>query len=356
LNGNIVVEAMKPTGIVNDDIYLAHVTPDGHPEHRRRLEAIAARLGRNPRLADRLGRIPAVSADLETLCAVHAEAYLEALAATAAADGTALTADTFASRQSFQAARRAAGGVMAAVDAVMAGAVENAFALVRPPGHHAEIGRAMGYCLVNNVAVGAMHARRRHGLKRILIVDWDVHHGNGTQHMFESDPGVLFCSTHQWPLFPGTGLFTEIGLGPGEGTTVNLPLPRGYGDGEYAAIFHEIIAPLVRAYNPELVLVSAGFDTHRDDPIGGMRMTEAGFAVLTRILMRLARHCCDGRLVMALEGGYDLAALANSVAAVLAEMTDLTTAQPARMAAAAGARKRRYVLSRFETVHCKRRF
>ena len=347
---------MKPTGIVNDAIYLSHATPDGHPEHRRRLEAIAARLSGETRLMDRLRRLPAASADLEALAAVHAEAYLDVLAATAHADGTALTADTFASRRSFQVARQAAGGVMAAVDAVMAGTVENAFALVRPPGHHAEIGRAMGYCLVNNVAVGAMHARRRHGLKRILIVDWDVHHGNGTQHMFESDPGVLFCSTHQWPLFPGTGLFTEIGLGAGEGTTVNLPLPRGYGDGEHAAVFHEMIAPLARGYRPELILVSAGFDSHRDDPIGGMRMSEAGFAALARILMDLARHCCGGRLVMVLEGGYHLAALANSVAAVLAEMSDLTTADPARMAAAADAPKRRYVLSRFEPVHRHRRF
>ena len=347
---------MKPTGIVNGAIYLAHVTPEGHPEHHRRLEAIGARLRSEAALVDRLQSIAAFCPESKDLAAVHAEAYLQALAATADADVTALTADTFASRQSFQTARMAAGGVMAAVDAVMAGVVENAFALVRPPGHHAEISRAMGYCLINNVAAGAVHARRRYGLKRILIVDWDVHHGNGTQHMFESDPGVLFCSTHQWPLFPGTGLFTETGLGPGEGYTVNLPLPRGYGDGEYAAIFQDLIAPLARGYKPELILVSAGFDTHRDDPIGGMRMTEAGFAVLTRILMDEARQCCAGRLVLVLEGGYHLAALANSVAAVLAELADLTTAQPVRMAATADAHKRRYVRSRFEPVHRNGRF
>jgi acetoin utilization deacetylase AcuC-like enzyme len=347
---------MKPTGIVNDDIFLAHATPDGHPEHRRRLEAVTARLSRETALADRLRPVTADFPDLQALATIHAETYLEVLASTAEADGTALTPDTFASRRSFEAARRAAGSVMAAVDAVMAGTVDNAFALVRPPGHHAEIGRAMGYCLINNVAVGAMHARRRYGLKRILIVDWDVHHGNGTQHVFESDPEVLFCSIHQWPLFPGTGLFTEIGLGAGEGTTVNLPLPRGYGDGEYAAIFQEIIAPSARAYNPELILVSAGFDTHRDDPIGGMRMTEAGFAVLTRILMNLARRCCNGRLVMTLEGGYHLAALAESVVAVLAEMADLTVSRPARMAAMADAHKCRYVLSRFASVHRHRWF
>jgi acetoin utilization deacetylase AcuC-like enzyme len=345
---------MHATGIVSDLCFLDHVTPEGHPEHHRRLEAIAARLGREAALTGRLRSIAPRRAARKDLASVHQEAYLSRLAATAGVDLTALTADTFASRGSFAAASLAAGGVMAAIDAVMAGEVENAFALVRPPGHHAEISRAMGYCLLNNVALGAIHARSRHGLKRILIVDWDVHHGNGTQHVFESDPGVLFCSTHQWPLFPWTGLFTETGLGAGEGYTVNLPMPRGYGNGEYAAIYRHLLVPIAAAYGPELILVSAGFDTHRDDPIGAMKMTEAGFAVLTRILMDLAEHCCAGRLVLVLEGGYHLEALAKSVATVVAEMAGLTVADPDRMAEAAEARKCDYIFSRCRPVHGRR--
>ena len=189
-----------------------------------------------------------------------------------------------------------------------------------PRGHHAERSRAMGYCLLNAVAVGAVHARRTLGLDRVLVVDWDVHHGNGTQHAFEKDPSVLFFSMHQYPHFPGTGHFTETGIGPGEGYTVNAPMPKGCGDEAYAELMASLLGPVAGQFKPDLILVSAGFDSHRDDPLGAMTMTCAGFAGLTRILMDLARDLCRSRLVLCLEGGYHHQALAESVLSVLDEL------------------------------------
>ncbi len=315
---------MKTTGIVCDPCFLDHLMPQGHPEHPRRLRAVIDRLA----LEDRLGRElmpiaprPATQGEIER---VHQPGYFRKIAATAGVERSALTADTFASAGSYAAACLAAGGFCAAIAAVLEGKVKNAFALVRPPGHHAEASRALGYCLFNNTALGAAFARDQFGLRRILIVDWDVHHGNGTQHLFEADPGVLFFSTHQHPLFPGTGQYTEVGRGRGEGFTVNLPLAKGYGDAEYAAIYRSLLVPLAQAYMPELILVSAGFDTHRDDPMAGMCMTEEGFVALARILLDLAAACCQDRLVMVLEGGYHPPALAASVVAVLCEMAGLT--------------------------------
>jgi acetoin utilization deacetylase AcuC-like enzyme len=202
----------------------------------------------------------------------------------------------------------------------MTGAVRNGFAFVRPPGHHAERARAMGFCLFNNVAVGAAYVRARYGVQRVLVLDWDVHHGNGTQHMFERDPGVLFVSLHQFPFYPGTGAADEVGHGDGRGFTVNLPLPAGCGDAEYLDAFQRIIEPIVDQYAPELVLISAGFDPHVDDPLGGMRVTETGFATMARSVMRLAEGSAQGRCVAVLEGGYDLDAMRRSARAVLAEL------------------------------------
>jgi acetoin utilization deacetylase AcuC-like enzyme len=209
----------------------------------------------------------------------------------------------------------AVGSAMVGVDAVMRGEAGSAFALVRPPGHHAERARAMGFCFFNTVAVAAAHARERHGCGRVLIVDWDVHHGNGTQHIFERDPGVLFVSTHQYPFYPGTGGPGEIGEGEGRGFTVNVPLPAGCGDGDYAAVFEGLIEPIAAEFGPELVLVSAGFDAARGDPLGEMLVSPEGFAFMCGVCRRIAERFAGGKVVLVLEGGYEPAALAGNVRA-----------------------------------------
>jgi acetoin utilization deacetylase AcuC-like enzyme len=307
------------TAIVTDESFLAHDTGAGHPERPDRLRAIGRMLAeRGP---SRLVSVAAREATAEELGRVHLIEHVEHVAATAGRPHYAFDADTPVSARSFEAARRAAGGVLALVDTVMAGDVENGFAFVRPPGHHAERDRAMGFCLFNNVAVAAAHLRAAHGLERVLIVDWDVHHGNGTQHAFYDDSGVLFVSSHQYPFYPGTGAAREVGVGEGEGYTMNLPFPAGYGDAEYVAAFLEIVEPVARRFAPEFILISAGFDAHRRDPLAAMELSEHGFASLARVILRTARDVCQNRVVAVLEGGYDLEALARSVDAVLGEMT-----------------------------------
>ncbi|MFH1134955.1 MAG: histone deacetylase [Pseudomonadota bacterium] len=315
----------RATGITRDPVFLEHLTDAGHPERPGRLAAIY-RLLDQPEMKDRFHLIPPREADRDDILLVHAPEHYDRLAATAQRDFTALTPDTFASRGSFRAALSAAGSVCRAASLVVDGTLANAFALVRPPGHHAEKSRAMGYCLFNNVAVGARFARERLRLDRVLIVDWDLHHGNGSQHLFEQDPSVLFFSVHQNRLFPQTGDFREIGRGRGEGFTINIPLPKGCGDGEYITLFETILRPAALKFQPDLILVSAGFDAHRDDSMGGMRLTEAGYAGLTRSLLEIAAAVCRGRLVLVLEGGYHDASLAGSVKAVLDELSGQTRA------------------------------
>lgn len=213
---------------------------------------------------------------------------------------------------------------MDAIDSVVSGETDNAFALVRPPGHHAEADAAMGFCLFNNVAIGAMHAIKKHNMERILIVDWDLHHGNGTQHSFYDDNRVLYFSTHQYPYYPGTGALEENGQGSGAGYTINVPLRPGAGNERYLNIFRKILQPVALKFKPELILVSAGFDIYEDDPLGGMKVTPEGFACLTRVLMDIADVCCHGRLVMTLEGGYHIEGQAAAVKMVLQEMRDDT--------------------------------
>jgi acetoin utilization deacetylase AcuC-like enzyme len=230
-------------------------------------------------------------------------------------------ADTAASAGSYEAARLAAGGLVDLCVAVRAGQVENGFAFVRPPGHHAEHARAMGFCLFNNVAVAAA-ALRATGIARVCIVDWDLHHGNGTQHLFEDDPAVLYVSTHQYPYYPGTGAATEVGVGAGAGRTLNLPFPAGFGDAEFARAFDEIVLPIARRFAPEFVLVSAGFDCDGRDPLGGLAVTPAGIAMMARACRRLADETAAGRIVAVLEGGYDLDAIGDGVATVLDVLRD----------------------------------
>jgi acetoin utilization deacetylase AcuC-like enzyme len=337
------------TGIVRDERYLLHDTGIGHPECAERLAAVYRMLDETFN-GDEFAWIPPEKAAPEDILAVHSKDYLERVAESEHAD-ISLSPDTPVCRDSFQTALLAVGGLFQAIFAVVAGHMKNAMALVRPPGHHAERNRAMGYCLFNNVALGAMLAKQRLGLNRVLIVDWDVHHGNGTQHAFETDASVLFFSMHQFPHFPGSGSFMEVGRGSGEGYTVNIPLPGRYGNGEYVAVFQKILRPMALAFKPELILVSAGFDTHAEDPLGGMRLGLKGFGGMTRILMEIADATCSGRLVLSLEGGYDPAALAESVRAVLLELAGFRVTDVSEVMRTAKKRKLSYVVQRVSYAH-----
>ena len=281
-----------------------------HPESPARLKAILAAL-EAPEFAA-LERRAAPLAEVEQIARAHARLYVDRVLEAIPSSGyIGFDPDTIASPGSREAALRAAGAVAAAVDAVVAGEVRNAFCAVRPPGHHAEAARAMGFCLFNNVAVGAGQARKVHGLARIAVVDFDVHHGNGTQHMFERDADLFYASTHQWPFYPGTGAAEETGVG----NIVNVPLAPMSGSREFRAAMTEIVLPALRRFRPDLLLISAGFDAHADDPLASLRLVEADYEWVTGALMAVAEECCRGRVVSTLEGGYDLPALAASAAA-----------------------------------------
>jgi len=305
------------TAIVIDPRYTEHDTGPGHPERPARLTALLE-------LTEHLDRgfttIAARPASGDELSLVHDPAYVEDVARTQHRDWYAFDADTPTCSRSYDTARLAAGGLLALIDAIMSGETANGFAFVRPPGHHAERQRAMGFCLFNNVAVGAAYLRARYGLERVLVVDWDLHHGNGTQHMFEREPGVLYVSTHQYPYYPGTGAADEVGRGDGTGFTLNVPLPAGCGDPEYIDAFERLVVPVAEHYQPQFILLSAGFDAHARDPLGGMQVTEHGFRVMSRMMLDVARGCSEGRCAAILEGGYDLQAIRVSAAAVLDEL------------------------------------
>lgn len=306
---------MGKTGLVYHPAYLEHDMGAGHPESPNRLRAIIQRLEES-RTAARLLRIEPRQAEDEWITQVHTPGYVAALKRAAPATGrVSLDPDTSISPGSLTAAYLAAGGALAAVDAIMSHQVDQAFCAVRPPGHHAEAGRAMGFCLLNNVAIAARYIQKKYGLTRVLIVDWDVHHGNGTQHSFEDDPSILFFSTHQYPHYPGTGRGTERGKGAGEGFTINVPMEAGEGDEEYRAVFQKSLVPAADKFRPEFVIISAGFDAHKDDPLASMGLTEAGYAELTEIVAGIAKRHANGRILSSLEGGYNLTALAASVEA-----------------------------------------
>ena len=304
---------MGNTGLVYHPAYLEHDMGAGHPESPNRLRAIMQQLEQSG-TATRITRIEPRRAEDEWITQIHARAYVASLNQHAPASGrVSLDPDTSMSPGSLTAAYLAAGGTLAAVDAIMAKQVDHVFCAVRPPGHHAEANRAMGFCLFNNVAIAARYVQKKYGLKHVLIVDWDVHHGNGTQHSFEDDPSVLFFSTHQYPHYPGTGRATERGNGAGEGFTINVPMEAGEGDEEYRAIFQKSLVPAADAFKPDFVIISAGFDAHRDDPLAGMGLTEEGYADLTNIVAGIAKRHAQGRILSSLEGGYHLTALAASV-------------------------------------------
>jgi acetoin utilization deacetylase AcuC-like enzyme len=291
-----------------------------HPENPGRTRAIDTELERTGLSAGR-PEVPFGLADLTAVERVHDPRYVAGIQGLAASGGAWLDSDTMVAADSVEVALLAVGAALAATDAVLAGQVRRAFVLARPPGHHATPGRGMGFCLFNGVAIAAAHALAQ-GLERVLILDWDVHHGNGTQDAFYDTDRILFCSVHQSPFYPGTGAASEEGTGTGRGFTINVPLRAGQDDAVYRAVFDERFLPAARTYRPELILISAGFDAHGADPLGGMRVTEDGFADLARRVTAAADDLCDGRVVAILEGGYDPRALGRSVAAVLRVLDD----------------------------------
>jgi len=301
-----------PVLLVRDARFREHVPAAAHPECPERLDAIDAALGPLPRDLRELGARPASD---EELARVHSRDYL-ALLAQIDGQRAQLDPDTYCAPRSVAAARLATGALVELATRVARGEARSGFAALRPPGHHAERERAMGFCLLNNVAIAA-RALQAEGVERIAIVDWDVHHGNGTQHAFEAERDVLFASLHQFPFYPGTGALHERGTGPGEGATLNLPLPPGCGDAEYASAFDAVLLPVLREFRPEFILVSAGFDAHAADPLASMRLSTRAYAWFSAQLRELAEDCCGGRIALALEGGYDLRALGESVRATL---------------------------------------
>lgn len=308
--------------LIHSERFAEHQTPPGHPERPERAEvfdAIASRWRKKgvevvaPRVATR-----------EQLARVHDGDYIRRISETTGR-AAALDPDTYTSPDSYEIALLAAGAAIDAVERVLGGSHRAAVAMVRPPGHHAERDRAMGFCLFNNVAVAAAHGRAL-GAKKVAVVDFDVHHGNGTQHIFEADRHVLYVSTHQYPYYPGTGAAEEIGRGPGEGFTVNVPLEVGAVDDDYRAAFDRIVIPLLRQFEPDLVIASAGYDAHERDPLGGMRLTAGAFGAMTAELRAVAEECCRGRIVAVTEGGYDLEGLGTSLDASIAVLHDAPSA------------------------------
>jgi len=302
--------------LVHTERFAEHQTPPGHPERPERAEVFDVIAGRWRSRG--LEVVAPRAATDEQLARVHAVEYVRAIAGTQGRPAK-LDPDTYTSPESYEIALLAAGGALDAVERVMAGSHRSAVALVRPPGHHAERARAMGFCLFNNVAVAAAHARTL-GARRVAIVDYDVHHGNGTQHIFQDDPSVLYVSTHQYPYYPGTGAADEVGTDAGRGFTVNLPLEAGAGEEDFRLAFDEVVLPVVRQFEPDLLVISAGFDAHADDPLGGLRLSSDAFGAMTMALRGVAEECCRGRVVAVTEGGYDLRALSASLDCAIAAL------------------------------------
>jgi len=307
-------------GLVYDPIYLEHDT-GSHPENSQRLVAIMSHLEKTG-TKEKLTCLPPRLASIEELEMVHAPEYISQIKSRAAGGGGWLDADTVMCPKSYEVALYAVGGVLTGVEAVMKGEVDSVVALVRPPGHHALSNRAMGFCIFNNVAIAAKYALANFNLSRVLIVDFDVHHGNGTQDTFYADSKVLYFSTHEYPLYPGTGSINEIGAREGEGTIVNFPMTAGWGDEEYLRAFNEVLVPVAQRFQPQFILVSAGFDPHWADSIAMMQVSVTGFAQMVAILKKLAIELCQGHLVFTLEGGYNPQVAASAVRATFDVLLD----------------------------------
>jgi acetoin utilization deacetylase AcuC-like enzyme len=303
------------TGLLLDPLYTDHDPGPGHPECPQRYTAIMKALTASD-LLPKLASIPSRAAEMSEIERCHPRHYIElARDEVAAGLDTLSTGDTNVCEKSYHIATRAVGGVINAVDAVMSGKLTRAFCAVRPPGHHARPSQGMGFCLFNNIALGARHAQKQHGAAKVVIVDWDVHHGNGTQDIFYEDGSVFFASTHQSPWYPFTGHAEETGAGKGKGSTMNFPLPAGTSMKPIGEAFETKLLPAITAFKPDLIMISAGFDSRVDDPLGQFKMTDDDFATLTKLLMKAADDHCQGRLVSVLEGGYNLTGLASAVTA-----------------------------------------
>lgn len=313
------MEKVKETiGIVYDPEYLIH-TQGQHPERKERLEHIIAALEQGG-LTDYVKMFDPEPAGIEDIALVHDTDYILSIEEACLSGKRFLDMDTYIVPESYRIALLSAGGVLTGLKKIMNGTILKTFALNRPPGHHAEKNRAMGFCLFNNIAIAASAARRDFGLKKIAIVDWDVHHGNGTQHAFENDREVLFISTHQSPAYPGTGSLQDVGHGDGEGFSVNIPLPPGCGDVEYALFFDQVIIPVLDQYQPELILISSGHDAYRQDPLAGMSLTHGGFNYMAKVIADAADRWTGGKILLCLEGGYHLQGQAGAVIQVLNAM------------------------------------
>ena len=308
----------RATGVVVDRRYRDHQGPQGHPERPDRLSSVERAVAAH---REHLTPVAARPASDEEILRVHGADHLARIAQAVRHAPLNLDPDTYVSRASLEVARLAAGGAIDLAREVARGRLQTGLAAVRPPGHHAEAGRAMGFCLFNNVAIAARALQAEDGLERILILDWDVHHGNGTQHSFEDDPSVLYASTHQFPYYPGTGAAGEVGQGRGTGFTLNIPLPAGCGDEIYTGVLQRLLVPVTEQFRPELILVSCGFDAHVDDPLAAMQVTGAGFHAMATIVRALAESLCGGRVAFVLEGGYAASSLYEGTRALLSVLT-----------------------------------
>ncbi|MBO68187.1 MAG: histone deacetylase [Acidiferrobacteraceae bacterium] len=310
------------TGFLSDERFLLHDTGKSHPERPARMRSVLDHI-REFSWFETLLPITAETCDEKWLTEVHDMKLVQRARETCANGGGQLDSpDVQVSTKSFDTALLAAGGVMRIADAVMSGQVNNGFALVRPPGHHAERSEAMGFCLFNNVAIATRYLQKQYGLDKILIVDWDVHHGNGTQHIFEQDPSVLYVSLHQYPHYPGTGASSETGVGSGVGATLNCPMHAGSGDNEYEQAFREVILPFAYEFKPDAVVISAGFDAHQTDPLGDINLSTDFYGWMTTRLLEVADSSSEGRLISVLEGGYNLKGLSESVAKHISVLLD----------------------------------
>jgi len=303
---------MSKTIILKDERCIDHITTPGHPESPQRLKSIYGML-QDDDIKDCFEEVAPRSATKGEIGWNHSSEYIDGIEKTAGRPFTSLDGDTNTSAGSWDASLLAVGAVLDGIDMIMEGKADNGFALVRPPGHHAESSRAMGFCIFNNIAIGANYLLKKHGLKKVFIIDWDIHHGNGTQNAFYNRFDVFYFSTHQYPYYPGTGAADEKGVGEGLGYTLNVPLSGGQGDDDYLNIFKEILGPAIKKFSPDFILVSAGYDTYFRDPLGTMKVTEKGFYRLTEFLKKAASAECNGRLFLALEGGYHIEGITESV-------------------------------------------
>jgi acetoin utilization deacetylase AcuC-like enzyme len=312
-----IVFSMVQTALLLDDYFKRHRTAYGHPECPERIDVIREALN-SP---EKVFVLSSRRAELDQITLCHDPHYVEdVLKLIASGESELAGGDVSVCKDSGEVALHAAGGVLETVDAVLIGHVQNAFCAVRPPGHHARPGAAMGFCIFNNIAIAARHAQRKHGLERVAIIDWDVHHGNGTEEIFYSDGSVLYFSTHQWPWYPGTGHASESGIGKGAGLTINCPLPAGSGREEIIEVFRNRLFPALESFRPRFLLISAGFDSRAGDPLGQFQLSDKDFADLTRMLLDFAAGPCAGRVVSVLEGGYNLSGLGLAVNAHVSQL------------------------------------